>query len=193
VAAPSCRRLNKKTKGKDQSKMKTTTSIISARRRQLPSLAFLLATVALLAFAAPAARASGEKPFHANFITQFESVVEFPLLHVTVNSRGQATYMGRTTAFTDDQIVNLIDGSGSATYTLTGVNGDTLVLALVVPVGGTINVDGGVIFSGTYTITGGTGRFNGATGSGVFAGTGLFLTETDGIGAFAVVGTISLP
>ena len=50
-----------------------------------------------------------------------------------------------------------------------------------------------MIFSGSYTITGGTGRFNGATGSGVFGGSGLFLTETDGIGAFAVVGTISPP
>src|SRR5262249_41074805 len=139
------------------------------------------------------ARAGSEMAFHANFITQFETVVEFPLLHVTVNSRGQATYMGRTTAFTDDQLVNLIDGSGSATYTLTGVNGDTLVLALVVPIGATINVDGGVIFHGSYTIAGGTGRFSGASGSGFFGGSGLFLTDTDGIGAFAVVGTISLP
>jgi hypothetical protein len=173
--------------------MKTRTNLKSQSHRHLPSLALLLAAVTLLAFAPQSARASGEKPFHANFITQFESVVEFPLLHVTVNSRGQATYMGRTTAFTDDQLVNLIDGSGTATYTLTGINGDTLILALVVPVGGTINVDGGVIFHGSYTITGGTGRFSGATGSGVFGGSGLFLTETDGIGAFAVVGTILLP
>lgn len=171
--------------------MKTMTSLKSQSRRHLPSLALLLAAVTLLAFAPQSARATGEKPFHANFTTQVETVVEFPFLHVTVNSRGQATYMGRTTAFTDDQLVNLIDGSGTATYTLTGANGDTLVLALVVPVGGTINVDGGVIFSGSYTIIGGTGRFNGATGSGVFGGTGLFLTETDGIGAFAVAGTIS--
>jgi hypothetical protein len=171
--------------------MKTTTNLICANRRHLPLLAVLLATITLVAFAPPSACASGEKPFHANFITQFESVVEYPFLHVTVNSRGQATYMGRTTAFTDDQLVSLIDGSGTATYTLTGVNGDTVVLALVVPVGGTINVEGGVIFSGTYSITGGTGRFSGATGSGVFAGSGLFLTETDGIGAFAVAGTIS--
>jgi hypothetical protein len=171
--------------------MKTTTNLIFASRRHLPLLALLLATITLVAFEPPSARASGEKPFHANFITQFESVVEYPFLHVTVNSRGQATYMGRTTAFTDDQLVSLIDGSGTATYTLTGVNGDTVVLALVVPVGGTINVEGGVIFSGTYSITGGTGRFSGATGSGVFAGSGLFLTETDGIGAFAVAGTIS--
>ena len=117
---------------------------------------------------------------------------------------GQATYMGRTSAFTVDQLVNLIDGSGTATYILTpasrmsnGGSGpiapaksesptiDTLILALVVQAGGTINVDGGVLFSGSYTITGGTGRFIGATGSGVFGGSGLYLTETDGIGAFA--------
>jgi len=191
VAAPSRHRLNKKTKRKNH-QMKTTT-LKSLSRRHLPSLTLLLATVTLLPFAPQSARASGEKPFHANFITQVETVVEFPFLHVTVDSRGQATYMGRTTAFTDDQVVNLIDGSGTATYTLTGASGDTLVLALVVPVGGTINVDGGVIFSGSYTITGGTGRFNGASGSGVFGGSGLFLTETDGIGCFAVVGTISSP
>ena len=173
--------------------MKTTTKLVSKYRRNLPSLALLLATLTLLAFAPQSARASVEKAFHANFITKFQSVVEFPLLHVTVNSRGQATYMGKTTAFTDDQLVNLIDGSGSATYTLTSARGDTLVLALVVPVGGTINVDGGVIFSGSYTIVGGTGRFIGASGSGVFGGSGLFLSETDGIGAFAVVGTVLLP
>lgn len=173
--------------------MKTTTNIKSALPRHFPSLALLLATVTLLAFVPPSVRASGEVPFHANFITQFESVVEYPFLHVTTNGRGKATLMGKTTAFTDNQLVSLIDGSGTATYTLTGNNGDTLVLALVVQAGGTINVEGGVLFSGSYTITGGSGQFNGATGSGVFAGSALFLTETDGIGAFAVAGTISPP
>ncbi len=149
--------------------MNAITKHLSVRARSLPLFALLFATISLLTFAPQSAQAGSEKPFHANFITQFETVVEFPLLHVTVNSRGHATYMGRTTAFTDDQLINLIDGSGSATYTLTGVNGDTLILALVFPIGGTINVEGGVIFSGTYAITGGTGRFNGATGGGVFA------------------------
>jgi hypothetical protein len=173
--------------------MKTTTHLTSSSLRCLASLGLALAAVALLSFAPETTRASDEMPFHANFITQVETVLEFPILHVTVEGRGQATYMGRTTADTDDQIENVIDGSGSATYTLTGKNGDTVILALVVPVGGTINVDGGVIFHGTYTITGGTGQFSGATGSGVFAGTGLFLTEIDGIGAFAIAGTIALP
>ena len=189
--------------------MKTKTHLKSPNRRQFPSLALLLATVTLLAFAPQSARAD-EMPFHANFITHFESVLEFPLLHVTVNAAGQTTYMGRTSALTVDQLVNLIDGSGTATYILTpasrmsnGGSGpiapaksesptiDTLILALVVQAGGTINVDGGVLFSGSYTITGGTGRFIGATGSGVFGGSGLYLTETDGIGAFALAGGIS--
>lgn len=164
--------------------MKTTTNLKSTSCRHLPALALLLATVTLLGFVPQSARASGEKPFHASFITRFESVVEPPFLHVTVNGHGKATYLGRAAAFTDDQLVNPVDGSGTATYTLTGDNGDTLVLALVFPVGGTINVDGGVLFSGSYTITGGTGRFNGASGSGVFGGSALFLTETGGIGAF---------
>ena len=191
--------------------MKTKTHLKSPNRREFPSLALLLATVTLLAFAPQSARAD-EMPFHANFITHFESVLEFPLLHVTVNAVGQTTYMGRTSALTVDQLVNLIDGSGTATYILTpasrmsnGGSGpiapaksesptiDTLILALVVQAGGTINVDGGVLFSGSYTITGGTGRFIGATGSGAFGGSGLYLTETDGIGAFALAGTISLP
>ena len=165
--------------------MNTNTNRLSARPRNLPLLALLLTAIALLGFAPQSARAGGEMPFHANFITKFSGVVEFPFLHLTVTGKGKATYLGTTSAFTDDQFVSLIDGSGTATYTLTGANGDTLVLALVVLAGGTINVEGGVLFSGSYTITGGTGRFNGATGSGVFAGSGLFLTETDGIGAFA--------
>ena len=170
--------------------MKTTTNLISAGRRQFPTLAFLIVAVSLLAFASPSVRAGGEKPFHANFITQVKSVVEFPFLHVVVNSRGQATYMGRTTAFTDDQLVSLIDGSATATYTLTGVDGDTLILAMTFQ---STNVTGGVTFAGSYTVTGGTGRFDGATGSGVLSGGALFLTETDGIGAFCVAGTISSP
>jgi hypothetical protein len=171
--------------------MKTAANVKPGNLRHIPFPAPSLLAAALLIFTAQSLPASDEVPFHANFITQLTTVLEFPILHVTVNSRGQATYMGRTTADTTDQIVNVIDGSGSATYTLTAKNGDTLILALVVPAGGTINVDGGVLFSGTYTITGGTGRFADATGSGVFGGSGLFLNETDGIGAFAVVGTIS--
>ena len=151
-------------------------------------IAFVLATVIALIFAASPGQAITWAQFNASFITQFTTVLEFPILHVTVNGKGQATYMGSVKAFTDDQISNLIDGSGTATYTLRASNGETLILALVVQPGGTTNVNGGVIFSGTYTVIGGTGRFSGTTGSGVFAGSALFLTETDGVGSFSLIG-----
>ena len=38
--------------------------------------------------------------------------------------------MGLTSAFTDNQVANLITGSTTATYTLTGANGDTVVLEM---------------------------------------------------------------
>ena len=121
--------------------MNKITNYLSVSPRYLPSLALLFATLTLLAIAPHSARAVNGIPFPANFITQVTTTLEFPI-HVTVDGRGQATHIGKTNASTTDQIVNLIDGSGSATYTLTAANGDTLVLALVVPVGGTINVDG---------------------------------------------------
>ena len=171
--------------------MKAMSHFKSTAAWRLPALGILFITVTLLTFAPLQSHAQSERTFSAKFITKFTSVVEYPFLHVTVNAVGKAALMGRTRAATDDQVVNLVDGSGTATYTLTGGNGDTLVLSLVVQPGGTINVDGGVIFSGTYTITGGTGKFTNTTGTGNFAGSGLFLTETDGIGAFAIVGTIA--
>ncbi len=171
--------------------MKAMSHFKSTSSWRSSAVVLLTSIVTLLSLTPQALQAQEEQTFTAKFITNVTTVVEYPYLHVTVNGLGRAAYMGRTTAFTDDQLVSLIDGSGSATYTLTGENGDTLVLSLVVQPGGTINVEGGVIFSGSYTITGGTGKFAGASGGGNFAGSGLFLTDTDGIGAFAVVGTIA--
>jgi hypothetical protein len=170
--------------------MKITTNPILRSLKRLPFLALPLATVALLTLVPQLACAGNAIPFQANFITQFTTVLEFPILHVTVESQGEANCMGRITAYTTNQIENVIDGSGSATYTLAAKNGDSLIVSLVVPIGGTINVDGGVLFSGTYTVIGGTGQFVGAIGSGVFGGSAFFTNETDGIGAFAIVGDV---
>jgi hypothetical protein len=81
----------------------------SARRRPFPSLALLLVAVTLLAFAPQPVRAGPSYPFHARFITEFESVVQFPYRRVTVNGHGRATYMGPTTVVTTDQLVSMID------------------------------------------------------------------------------------
>ncbi len=92
-------------------------------------------------------------------------------MHYTVNGQGRATYMGPTTVVSTDQMVSMIDRSATATYTLTpdtaGVRADTLILAMTFQV---TDGPGGITFTGTYTVAGGTGRFAAVTGSGVVAG-----------------------
>jgi len=111
--------------------MKTITNPISKTALHVTSLAFLLAMMTVLGFAPQPARAGGELPFHANFITKVDTLVAGDFLRVRVTGQGQATYMAATTAFTNDQLVSLIDGSATATYTLTGNNGDTLILDMI--------------------------------------------------------------
>jgi len=170
--------------------MKTTTAAKSLIALRSLAIDLLLVAVSLMIPPPQSARASIETPFHGSFVTQFSTTLEFPFLYVTVSGKGNVTYMGRATASTDDQVTNLIDGSGSATYRLEAGDEDTLTLVLAVQPGGTLNVDGGVTFSGTYTIVEGTGRFRGNTGSGIFAGSALFLNETQGIGSFSLVGLL---
>ena len=79
--------------------MKTITHLKSPRRRHFPSLALLFAAVTLLAFAPQPVRAGPSYPFNAKFITQFESVLEFPFLHSRSTVSGQATYMNRPSAY----------------------------------------------------------------------------------------------
>jgi hypothetical protein len=172
--------------------MKTTNNTKSTRRRHFPALALLLAAVSLLALAPLPARAGPSYPFHARFITEFEIVVEYPYLHFTVNGQGRATSMGPTTAVSTDQMVSMIDGSGTGTYTLTsdsaGVREDALILTMIFQA---TDVPGGISFTGSYTITGGTGRLAGATGSGVAAGSALLVERNNGIGSFSLSGGIS--
>ena len=173
--------------------MKTANDTKSARRRHFPSLALLFAAVTLPAFAPQPVRAGPSYPFHARFITEFEIVMEPPYVHYTVNCEGRASYMGPTTAVSTDQMVSMVDRSATATYTLTsnsaGVREDTLILAMAFQ---ETDLPGGIAFTGTYTITGGTGRFAAVTGSGVVAGS-MFFEEgrTSGIGSFSLSGGIS--
>jgi len=173
--------------------MKTPTKLTFARRWHLPALALLFAAVTLLAFAPQPVHAGPSYPFHARFITEFEVVVEPPYWHYTVNGQGRASYMGPTTVVTTDQLISRIDRSATATYTLTsnsaGVLEDTLTLAMNFQ---ETDLPGGIAFTGTYTVTGGTGRFAAVTGNGIVAGS-LFFKEgrTSGIGSFALSGGIT--
>jgi hypothetical protein len=168
--------------------MKVTTSATPTSPRHVHCLTLLAAFT--LAFAPQSARAGDQVPFRAAFITEFESVVDSPIAHISVIGQGEALHMGATTAVTTDQAVNLITGEATATYTLTAANGDTIVLELEFQVTFLLPE---LTFEGSYTVAGGTGRFAGATGSGSLRGSATFTGPNNGVGDFTVAGTISSP
>jgi hypothetical protein len=82
-------------------------------------------------------------------------------LVLTVSATGRATHLGK---FTRDETVLLADGTLEGTLVFIAANGDELHA----------DVEGGFISAttavGTYTFTGGTGRFANASGSAGFVG-----------------------
>ena len=133
-------------------------------------------------------------PFQASFDAEFENSLSFPIVHVTVRGSGQAEHMGSSAAFTDNEVVNLLNGAGPATFTLTGANGDTLVLEDTFQ---TTPPDAGghFTFGGTFEVVGGTGRFAGATGGGAVNGSAQFSGPLgdSGVAEFTFDGTVSSP
>ena len=124
--------------------MKTKQSILSY-------MAASLVAAAMISVTTPAS-ATDQVPFRGSFTTTFQTVLQFPFLYITVEGQGNVSHMGLTSAFTDNQVANLISGSTTATYTLTAANGDTVVLEMSFQ--GT-QVPGGFTFAGDYTVTGG--------------------------------------
>jgi hypothetical protein len=170
--------------------MKATSNATPVIPRRIMCLALSLMAMAALALTTQPARADKQVPFRAAFTTEFESVVIPPIAHITVIGEGKGTHLGKATAVTTDQEVNLITGQTSATYTLTAANGDTVVLEMEFE---TTFLPTGVTFAGTYAVTEGTGRFAGATGSGTLIGSAAFTGPSNGVGSFVVAGTISSP
>jgi hypothetical protein len=111
-----------------------------------------------------------------------------PIVSVEIEGAGNATQLGQFAVF----IPHLVDRSNStavASYEFTSANGDTLTADFTghaIPSG----VPGVLYIVETATITGGTGRFAGATGS--FTGERLFDTAAGTITGF-FEGTISSP
>jgi hypothetical protein len=172
--------------------MKATINATRVIPRRIMCLALSLMAMGALALRSQAAQVDKQVPFRAAFTTEFESDVIFPIAHINVIGEGKATHLGKATTVTTDQEVNLITGQSSATYTFTAANGDTVVLEeefqSIVDDTGTR-----VTFEGTYEVTGGTGRFAGATGSGTLIGSAVFTGPNNGVGSFTLTGTISSP
>ena len=88
---------------------------------------------------------------------------QFPTLFVDSSGTGKATHLGRFTV-TSEFAVNLLSLAGSGSAHFIAANGDSLLTDLTGQASPTGNPDFLSIVE-TFTITGGTGRFAGATGS----------------------------
>ena len=126
------------------------------------TIIFLQMTALFLAAALPGAVAA-ETPFQGSFQAVETHAVQFPTLTVAGNGTGSATQLGKFT-MTYEAEVNLLTHVGIGSVEFIAANGDRLfadILGQSTPTA-TPNV---VSIVEILTITGGTGRFAGATGS----------------------------
>ena len=131
-------------------------------RRSL-AVSFVLAIVVVAGFAGPTA--AGEKvPFKGSLegvVTR--TPVDPPFVFVLVDGTGKATHLGKFT-LAIPHLVNPVDRTAAGTYEFTSANGDTLSADFTGASAPTAT-PGVLSIVETATITGGTGRFVGATGS----------------------------
>jgi hypothetical protein len=150
----------------------------------------ILSLFTVLVLSAMTARASQNLPFRLGD----EGTIAFPSPGTaTTAGTGNANQMGRIRSTGNLTIVgqpSCGNGSGFAVEmqdTFTAANGDRLMTAITMQL---CPIAEGIYHGvGTYVVTGGTGRFASATGSGVFDGTGNFGTGTI---ICALNGTISM-
>jgi hypothetical protein len=125
-------------------------------------LCLVLTALTWLPFAHPAV-ANDQTPFRGVEIGDgvlTSSSFVFPYHYSTDTAEGEATHVGRFT-LTSDIAVDVRFGTATGTSTLTAANGDLLFLTLT----GYAVAPAFIETVANYTITGGTGRFEGATGS----------------------------
>jgi hypothetical protein len=151
----------------------SSTARRSSRLHWLVGSLVLLASIFGLVAARPA-QAADQVPFSATFTTTGLTVASCgpATACLSVTGSGEATHLGRTT-FTRSIVSrnSLVPcpavSSGTIrqftdTLTLTAANGNTITLSG----SGTSCANGiDVVSSGTYAVTGGTGRFSGASGT----------------------------
>jgi len=150
----------------------------------------ILPLLTALALSDMTARASQNLPFRLGD----EGTITFtgPSTATTAGT-GNANQMGRIESAGSLTIVgeascgNEVGFAVEMQDTFTAANGDRLMTAITMQL---CPIAPGIYHGvGTYVVTGGTGRFAGATGSGVFDGTGNFNTGTI---ICALNGTISM-
>jgi hypothetical protein len=123
--------------------------------------ALVAAFAVSLASTAVSAEAA-ETPFKGTVNAVETSQLVFPIASVNREGTGTATYLGKFTEHVTLQ-VNVLTGSATGAATFTAANGDSLSASVV----GQSTRIGPTVLSivEAYTITGGTGRFAGVTGT----------------------------
>jgi hypothetical protein len=131
--------------------------------RHISAAGFALGVLTLLVFAAPVA-ARDQVPFKGR-LDGVATVAPLtpPFVAINVEGSGQATHLGNFEV-SIPHVTNRSNGTAVGTYEFTAANGDTLTADFTSQVTPT-DVPGVVNVAVTATITGGTGRFAGATGS----------------------------
>ena len=150
----------------------------------------ILPLLTALALSDMTARASHNLPFRLGD----EGTITFTgQSTATTAGTGNATHLGRIASDGSLTIVGEASCGNEAGFavemqdTFTAANGDRLMTAITMQL---CPIAPGIYHGvGTYVVTGGTGRFARATGSGVFDGTGNFSTGTI---ICALNGTISM-
>jgi hypothetical protein len=153
----------------------------------MKTISSLAAIFAIALFASPAP-AGQQVPFNASWVSHETYDVQFPVMFVHGTATGYATQIGRYTATYEEQ-VDLLTGSSVGAITVVAANGDVIFATQTGQGDPTPDPD---IFSivEVSTITGGTGRFAGATGTFTIQRL-VNLTTGDSSGSFS--GTISHP
>ena len=126
------------------------------------NIIYLQMTALFLAAALPGAMAA-ETPFRGSFQAVEIPAVQFPTVTIAGIGAGNATQLGKLT-MTYEAEVNLVTRVGIGSVEFIAANGDRLfadILGQSTPTA-TPNL---ISIVETLTITGGTGRFAGATGS----------------------------
>jgi hypothetical protein len=120
-----------------------------------------LSATSVMGDPAQPSRAAALVPFKGSLNGEYGAPSgEFPIFHESIAGEGHATNLGRY-ALAVEETVNLLNASAVGTLVLTAANGDTVTGTF------TGRAQPGPLVSITeeVTITGGTGRFAGATGS----------------------------
>ena len=145
------------------------------------SLFFALVAASAVSLASSAVSAvAAETPFKGTLNAVETSHLVFPIASVDREGTGTATHLGKYTEHVTLQ-VNVLTGSSTGASTFTAANGDTLTASIT---GQSTPTSPGVLsIVEVYTITGGTGRFAGATGTITLEST-LNLTTEDSSGTF---------